>query len=156
TGEPYKNIQARITLAGNRITVEQLQLESHSGPLQVTGWIEHVGLNPSRIDLAVSADNFTAMRSPSIEAIISAQVTARGTLQETVVAGSVTVPRAHIHLDKIPGSGPKTVQPWELTLAGVYGPGPKAVAKSKGPAQVPTLYDVLLPFVRADIQLDIP
>jgi translocation and assembly module TamB len=156
TGEPYKGIQARITLAGDRITVEQLQLESHSGPLQVTGWIEHTGLTPRRIDLAVSARNFTAMHSPSIETMVSAQVTVRGTLQETIVAGSVTVPQAHIHIDKIPGSGPKTVQPWELTLAGVYGPGPTAVAKSKEPTQVPTWYDLRLPFVRADIQVELP
>src|SRR5262245_7364448 len=156
TGEPYKNIQARIILASDRITVEQLQVESHSGPLQVTGWVEHTGLTLRRIDVAVSARNFTAMRTPSVDAMVSAQLTVRGTLQETSATGSITVPQAHIQIDKIPGSKPKTVQPWELTLAGVYGPGPKAVGTGKGPAPVPTWYDILLPFVHADIQLDIP
>jgi len=37
-----------------------------------------------------------------------------------------------------PWSGPKVVQPWELTIAGVYGPGPKPWATGKGPAAVPT------------------
>lgn len=156
TGEPYKNIQARITLAGDRVTFEQLQLESRSGPLHVTGWIEHTGLTLRRIDVAVSAHNFAAIRTPSADAVISAQLTVRGTLQEAIATGRVTVPQAHIHIDKIPGSGPKTVQPWELTLDGVYGPGPKAVATGKGSVPVPTGYDLGLPFLSADIQLDLP
>src|SRR5262249_45668496 len=156
TGEPYKNIQARIILAGDRVTLEQLQIESRSGPLQVTGWIEHTGLTLRRIDVAVNAQNFTAMHTPGVDAMVSTRLIVRGTPQETIATGSITVPQAHIRIDKIPGSEPKTVQPWELTLAGVYGPGPKAGDKGKAPAQVPTLYDLLLPALSADIQMDIP
>ena len=66
------------------------------------------------------------------------------------------MPQARLRLEQIPGSGPKVVQPWELTIAGVYGPGPKALGPEKGPAAVPTWSDLSLPFVRADIQIDIP
>jgi translocation and assembly module TamB len=66
------------------------------------------------------------------------------------------VPHARLRLEQIPGSGPKVVQPWELTIAGVYGPGPKALGTDKGPAAVPTWSDLSLPFVRADIQIDVP
>ena len=87
---------------------------------------------------------------------MSADITARGTLQAVTVAGSITVPQARLRLEQIPGSGPKVVQPWELTIAGVYGPGPQALGTGKGPAAVPTWSDLSLPFVRADIQIDIP
>ena len=81
-----------------------------------------------QIDLALSARNFTAMHTSAVEAAVSADITARGTLQEVTVAGSVTgaLRRACV-LEHIPGSGPKMVQPWELTIAGVYGPGPSPV-----------------------------
>ena len=156
TGERYRDIQVHLIFAGDRVTIEQLQLGSRSGPLQVTGWIEHANLALRQVDIAVSARNFTAMRTPAVEAIVSADITARGTLQEMTVAGNVTVPRARLSLEQIPGSGPKVVQPWELTIAGVYGPGPKALGTDKGPAAVSTSDDLSLPFMRADIQVDIP
>jgi autotransporter translocation and assembly factor TamB len=156
TGERYQDIQVRLIFAGDRVTIERLQLVSRSGPLQVTGWLEHANLALRQVDVAVSARNFTAMRTPAVEAVVSADITARGTLQAVTVAGNVTVPRARLSLEQIPGSGPKVVQPWELTIAGVYGPGPKALGPSKGPAAVPTSDDLSLPFVRADIQIDLP
>jgi translocation and assembly module TamB len=129
---------------------------SRSGPLQVTGWFEHANLALHQVDIAVSAHNFTAMHTSAIEAVVAADITARGTLQAVTVAGSVTVPQARLRPEQIPGSGPKVVQPWELTIAGVYGPGPKALGPGKGPAAVPTWSDFSLPFVQADIQIDIP
>src|SRR5262249_18143615 len=156
TGERYKDIQVHILFAGDRVTIERLQLASRSGSLQVTGWFEHANLALRQVDIAVSARNFTAMRTPAVEAVVSADITARATLQAVTVAGNVTVPRARLSLEQIPGSGPKVVQPWELTIAGVYGPGPKALGTDKGPAAVPTSQDFPLPFVRADIQVDIP
>ena len=59
----------------------------------MTGWFEHANLALRQIDLALSARNFTAMHTSAVEAVVSADITARGTLQEVTVAGSVTVPR---------------------------------------------------------------
>jgi autotransporter translocation and assembly factor TamB len=156
TGERYQDIQMHFIFAGDRVTIERLQLVSRSGPLQVTGWFEHANLALHQVDVAMSARNFTAIHTSAVEAAVSADITARGTLQAVTVIGSVTVPRARLRLEQIPGSGPKVVQPWELTIAGVYGPGPKALGPGKGPAAVPTWRDLSLPFVRADIQVDIP
>ena len=156
TGERYQDIQTHFIFAGDRVTIERLQLGSRSGPLQVTGWIEHANLALREVDVALSARNFTAMHTSSVEAAVSADITARGTLQAVTVTGSVTVPRARLRLEQIPGSGPKVVQPWELTIAGVYGPGPEALSNEQGPEAVPTWRDLLLPFVRADITVDIP
>jgi translocation and assembly module TamB len=156
TGERYQDMQVHLTFAGDRVTIERLQIASRSGPLQVTGWFEHTNLALRQVDLALSARNFTAMHTPAIQAEVSADITARGTLQAVTVTGSVTVPQARVSLENIPGSGPKPVQPWELTIAGVYGPGPQALGTGQGPAAVPTSRDLPLPFVRADIQIDIP
>jgi hypothetical protein len=38
TGERYQDIQVHLIFAGDRVTIERLQLASRSGPLQVTGW----------------------------------------------------------------------------------------------------------------------
>ena len=70
--------------------------------------------------------------------------------------GTVTVPRLRVVTNKLPMSGPKDVQPWELTVKGVYGPGPGAVAAGDEGAAVPLQVDVPLPFLRADIRVDIP
>jgi len=156
TGERYQDMQVHLVFAGDRVTIERLQLASRSGPLQVTGWFEHANLALRQVDIAVSARNFSAIHTSAVEAAVSADITARGTLQAVTVTGSVTVPQARLRLEQIPGSGPKVVQPWELTIAGVYGPGPKALGTGKGPAAVPTWGDLSLPFVRADLQIDIP
>ena len=156
TGERYQDIQVHLIFAGDRVTIEQLQMASRGGPLQVTGWFEHANLALRQVDIAVAARNFTAMHTSAVEAAVSADITARGTLQGITVTGSITVPQARLRLEQIPGSGPKAVQPWELTVAGVYGPGPKALGTEKGPAAVPTWGDLSLPFVHADIQIDIP
>jgi autotransporter translocation and assembly factor TamB len=155
-GERYQDIQVHLIFAGDRVTIERLQLASRSGPLQVTGWFEHADLALRQVSMAVSARNFTAIRTPAVEAAVSADIAVRGTLQAVTATGSVTVPSARLRLDQIPGSGPKIVQPWELTIAGVYGPGPKALGTGKGPAAVPTSRDLPLPFVRADLQIDMP
>ncbi|HSX82609.1 MAG TPA: translocation/assembly module TamB domain-containing protein, partial [Candidatus Saccharimonadia bacterium] len=156
TGERYQDMQVHLIFAGDRVTIERLQLASRSGPLQVTGWFEHANLALRQVDIAVSARNFTVIHTSAVEAAVSADITARGTLQAVTVTGSVTVPQARLRLEQIPGSGPKVVQPWELTIAGVYGPGPKALGPAKRPAAVPTWGDLSLPFVRADLQIDIP
>jgi len=156
TGERYQDIQVRLIFAGDRVTIERLQLGSRRGPLQVTGWFEHANLALRQVDIAVSARNFTAMHTSAVEATLSADITARGTLQEVMVAGNVTVPQARLRLEQIPGSGLQVVQPWELTIEGVYGPGPKALGTGQGQAAVPTWGDLSLSFVRADIQVDIP
>ena len=156
TGERYKNMQVQVVFAGNRVTIEQMRLESRSGHFQVTGWLEHADLALRQVDIAVSARDFSALHTSYVDAIVSADVAVRGSLQELSATGSITVPSAHLRLDQIPGSGPKAVQPWELTVAGVYGPGPKALNTAQGPSAVSRGVDDPLPFLQADLRLDIP
>jgi len=154
TGERYNDMQVRLLFTGNRVNIEQLQVGSRSGPLQLTGQLAYTGLGLEWVDLAVQARQFTAMHTPAIEAIVSMDMKIHGSLQEMTATGSVTVPRARLVLNKLPGSAPQEVQPWELTVKGVYGPGPEAVASTTGAGPAPVAAP--LPFLRADLQVDMP
>jgi translocation and assembly module TamB len=109
-----------------------------------------------QVNLALDAHNFTAMHTSTLEAVVSAQMTVRGSQQEFTVMGSMTMPRAHLRVDRLPGTGPQPVQPWELTVAGVYGPGPEALGSGPTSAQTPAPRAMLLSALRADIQVDLP
>jgi autotransporter translocation and assembly factor TamB len=156
TGERYRDMQAVLRFAGSRIAIERLHVGSRSGPLRVMGWIETAGAALQRLDLTLEANEFTAMHTPMIEAVITAKLAVRGSLQDLAATGQVRVPRARVILRAVPLGGPKTVQPWELTVAGVYGPGPEAAAARDGATAGPAIAAPPLPFLRADIGLAFP
>jgi len=156
TGERYRDIQMRIVMTGDRIDIQQLRVGSQSGALEVMGWLQLSGTMLQQVDITVRAREFTAMNTPGIQTDINMDVKVRGSLQAMTATGTVTVPRLRVVIDKIPGMGPKDVQPWQLTVEGVYGPGPMAVAAGDEGAGVPLQVDVPLPFLRADIRVDIP
>ena len=117
----------RLVFAGSRIDIQQLRVGSPSGALEVMGWAELAGQTLRQVDVTVRSRDFAVMNTPFIQAQISMDLSVRGSLQEMTAAGTVTVPRLRVEVDKIPGTGQKNVQPWELTVKGVYGPGPGAV-----------------------------
>lgn len=155
TGERYRDIHMRIVLAGERIEIRQLRVGSRSGALEVMGWAQLAGATLQQVDVTIRARDFTAMHTPFIQAQTSMDLSVRGSLQSMLAAGTVTVSRLRVQVNQIPGSGPKAVEPWELTVKGVYGPGPQAVAAEGGAAK-PLQVDVPLPFLRADIHVDMP
>jgi autotransporter translocation and assembly factor TamB len=155
TGERYKDIQAQLRFAGQRVEVQRLHIGSRSGTLQLHGWLECAGLALQQLGLALQADNFTAMHTPNIEAIVSGTMAVYGSLQDMSATGKLTIPHARYRLTGKLGGGPADVEPWELTVAGVYGPGPGAAAGLYGQ---PTAAQkrVPLPFLRTDLMVDIP
>jgi autotransporter translocation and assembly factor TamB len=156
TGERYQDIQMRIVFAGDRIDIQQLQVGSRSGPLEVVGWVQLAGLALQQLDMTIRAREFTAMHTPGIQALVNMDLGIRGSLQEMNATGTVTVPRLRVQLNQVPGTGPKSVQPWELTVQGVYGPGPEAVAAGENGAVKALRVEGPLPFLRADIRVDMP
>jgi autotransporter translocation and assembly factor TamB len=156
TGERYRDIQMRIVLAGERIDIQQVRVGSQSGALEATGWVQLAGATLQQVDVTVRAREFTAMNTPGIQTVVNMDLAVRGSLQAMAATGTVTVPRLRVVTNKLPGMGPKEVQPWELTVQGVYGPGPEAVAAGDEGAAKPLQVDVPLPFLRADIRVDIP
>jgi autotransporter translocation and assembly factor TamB len=156
TGERYRDIRMRILLAGDRIDIQELHVGSQSGALDVQGWAQLAGVTLQQVDVTVRAREFTAMNTPGIQAVTSIDLDVRGSLQAMRATGTVTVPRLRVQMNKIPGTGPKVVQPWELTVAGVYGPGPQAAGDGAGDGGKPIQIEAPLPFLQADIRVNMP
>lgn len=137
--------------------VERLYVRSRSGPLEATDRIEYAGLSLERVDLAISVQEFTAMHTPAIQTVISGGLAVRGSLQEMLATGGVTVPRGRVLLDELLWGGPAKVESWELTVAGVYGPGPEAVSSTDGGCMLAQFGSGLsLPFLRANLIIEVP
>ncbi len=160
-GEPYTDIQTRALFRGHRLDIERFEVNSGSGLARLQGWLETEGLAVSRANLTLDTDQFTAIKTRDIEAVVSSNLTLRGSQAELAAAGRVTVPRARIRVANLPATGPAEVEPWELTVDGVYGPGPHAVT-TFGTAEVKAVIGPAeatanpLAFLQADIQLDMP
>ena len=154
TGVRYKDIQVHLLCMGNRVEFVQFHAQSGKGTLDLTGGAESAGLTLRRLSLDLQMQQFTLMHTPALEAVVSAAVELRGSLDEMLATGKITVSPARVQLsDKLVG-GVETVQPWQLTVEGVYGSGPpKATteAEASGTHQRPSLA-----FLRADLQLELP
>ncbi|HSX80381.1 MAG TPA: translocation/assembly module TamB domain-containing protein [Candidatus Saccharimonadia bacterium] len=154
TGVRYKDIQVQLVCTGNRLELAQAHAQSGEGTLDLTGGAESVGLTLRRLNLDLQMQQFTLMHTPALEAVVSAAVALRGSLDEMLATGTVTVAPARVQVSGKLGGGLDVVQPWQLTVEGVYGSGtqqatPETVAPEARPR--PTL-----PFLRADLQLELP
>jgi autotransporter translocation and assembly factor TamB len=156
TGERYRDIQAHLAFAGDRVTIEQMQVGSRSGSMRLAGDIDREGTNLRHVNLTLKADEFTAVHTPTIETQLSSALQVQGTLQDMIATGTVTVHRARYRFDRLPGSGPKAVQPRDLTVAGVYGSGVDTVQTPEGTISRASAKQAPLPFLRADVAVDIP
>jgi autotransporter translocation and assembly factor TamB len=153
TGVRYKDIQMQLVCTDNRLELTQLHAQSGNGVLDLTGGAESTGLTLQHLILNLRMQQFTLLHTPDLEAVVSAAVELRGSLDEMLATGTITVSPARVQLsDKLVG-GVETVQPWQLTVEGVYGSGQQkatteaASAAHAGPS---------LSFLRTNLQLDLP
>ena len=154
TGVRYKDIQVQLVCTGNRIEFAQVHAQSGKGTLDLTGGAESAGLTLRRLNLDLQMQQFTLMHTPALEAVVSAAVALRGSLDEMLATGTVTVSPARVQVSGKLVGGPDTVQPWQLTVDGVYGSGPqKATTEAAASVAHPR---PSLPFLRADLQLELP
>jgi autotransporter translocation and assembly factor TamB len=154
TGVRYKDIQVQLVCRGNRLEFVQAHAQSGDGTLDLRGGAESAGLTLRRLNLDLQMQRFTLMHTPTLEAVVSAAVELRGSLDAMLATGTITVSPARVQLsDKLVG-GVDTVQPWQLTVEGVYGPGPQK-ATTEATASV-TQQSPSLSFLRADLQLELP
>jgi translocation and assembly module TamB len=117
--------------------------------------LETSGVSLRELDLSLKAEDFTAMHTSAIALQASSDLTLRGSLQDMTASGDIDIPQARIRIDNLPTSGVDDVQPWELTVEGVFGPGPKAFTDANGEILSPTKKDPL-PFLRTNIEVEIP
>jgi translocation and assembly module TamB len=155
TGERYTHIAGQLAFAGQRVEIERLQAGSRQGTMQLSGWLASSGWAVSHLDVVLQAEKFTALHTPDIEALVSGIITVRGTPQDLSATGQVKIPRARIKMSGKLWGRPADVEPWELTVAGVYGSGrgdPSAAA-GRSATRDPSLP---FPFLRADLHIDMP
>jgi translocation and assembly module TamB len=156
TGKPYKDIRMQIDFAGDRITLETLDVGSETGTLNGKGWLELAGTTLKKLDFAITADDFTAIHSQDIEAVLNANLSAEGSLEALAVNGDVTIPRAKVRIEGLLGSGPAAVKPEQLTVEGVYGTGIKETAIDENGAKPVERPSDSLSFLQADVKLSMP
>jgi translocation and assembly module TamB len=154
TGVRYKDIQAHLVCTGNRLEVAQLHAQSGEGTLDLSGEAESAGLTLQRLNLDLQMQRFTLIHTPALEAVVSATVALRGSLEAMLATGTVTVSPARVQLSGKLVGGHEAVQPWQLTVDGVYGPGPQKV--ESGATISMARSQTALPFLRADLQLELP
>ncbi len=155
TGALYEDIQSRLVFAGNRILIDPLQVHSQTGTASLTGWLSHSAYTLQQLHLDLQAREFTAIQTPIVDATVSGRLGIRGTLQGMYATGDFTVKDARIRIDNVLNSGPGSVDPWELTVAGVYGPGHAVATPPDGnPATTP--HRNPLPFLQAEVMVDVP
>ncbi|MCP4408739.1 MAG: hypothetical protein GY807_13440 [Gammaproteobacteria bacterium] len=155
TGENHTDIQSIVRVDGTRVNIESLHLGSKTGAADLVGRLEIAGLTLDQLDLSLKARDFTAMNTPAIGVKLSSDLSLRGSLQEMIAKGDIDIRRARIRLDNLPTSEARAIEPWELTIEGVYGPGPEEIERINGKISGPIKKDPL-PFLRADVDVDIP
>ena len=155
TGAPYKDIRTQINFAGKRITLDAFKVNSGKGTLDLKGWLELAGTSLKELDLVMTSDQFAAMRSRGIEAVLTANLNAKGSLQALAVNGDVNIPRARVRIDGLLGGGPAAVKPEQLTVEGVYGAGKKAAEGEDGADPAKPKTDALS-FLQANLKVKMP
>ena len=155
TGELFTDIRSRLRFEGSRAEIDEMHVGSSTGNALLRGWLEIKGYEVSRLELTLEADEFTAMKTPAIDARVNADLALRGSQDDMSATGKATIPQARIRIDNLPTSEADDVEPWELTVAGVYGPGPELGETVDGKPLV-SEKQAPLPFLRSDIQVDFP
>jgi autotransporter translocation and assembly factor TamB len=153
TGEHYRDIQTRLLFKDNRMEIEQLQVGSQTGVARLEGWVTRTDLTLHQLELRLKADKFTAMNTSAIQATVSSDVSVQGSLEEMVAAGEIDVSSARIRYENLPTGGVEKVEPWQLTVDGVYGSGPPNETSADAKQSVSHKQNPL-PFLRTDIKVD--
>lgn len=154
TGTRYTKLQGSMVFAGSRVDLVRLQAESGPGTLEVTGWATYTGLLLQHMECVIRAQNFMAMYTPDLEALVSATVTVRGSPEDLSAAGTITLPRVRAQLGGKLMGGPEAVQAEQLTVERVYGAGSQGTSLQDAapePLQRPPLA-----FLRANLELNLP
>ncbi len=155
TGVQYKDIQLQLTCQGTRVDLTHLHMTAGEGTLALTGWAEHAGFAVQALSLDLQMQRFMAIHTPKLEAEVSAALTIRGTLADILATGTITIPQARAQLGGTLAGGRDTVQPWQLTVEGVYGVGPRNAQTTTATPNAADAHDPLA-FLRTDVQIDLP
>jgi len=148
-GLDLKNVRLTARAAGGTTLAIDAGASSGPGSVRITG---SAGLMPSAaapVHLAVTGSRFEVMGTRDIRILVSPdlQVDYQGTVAR--VTGQVTVPEAHVHVEKAPKGGP--IEP-SKDVVFVGGQKPQAQQPGKTPVAMYTRVRLVLP--NPSVELD--
>ena len=102
SGARYKNGQAALRLAADRITVEQLHLEdSDSRTLDMKGSLGTHELRVGDLEMDAVASRFEVLRNEFGRIDVDARLSFRGQFESPMVTGTITVVAADLNVNEI-------------------------------------------------------
>lgn len=154
TGVRYRDIQMQLTCQGTQVALTRLHAASGDGTLEATGTVALRRAAFPALALELRLQRFLAVHTPALEAEVSAALALQGTLDDMQLTGTITLPKARAQWAGTLAGGRATVQPWQLTVEGVYGAGPPP-AQTVPTASAPARPDPWA-FLRTELQIDLP
>ncbi len=91
-------IASEIQLEQDRISLQQFTMRSGPGRLRAIGSVELDNLTPGNIDLEITANQFRALNTSDLNAIINLQSRLRGTASEPNLTGQLTFLSGFVNL----------------------------------------------------------
>ncbi|HLX07091.1 MAG TPA: translocation/assembly module TamB domain-containing protein, partial [Thermoanaerobaculia bacterium] len=129
-GLDLENVRLTATAAGGTTLAIDAGASSGPGSIRITG---HAGLVPSAatpVQLAVSGSRFAVMNTRDIRILVSPDIKLEYQGTTARLTGQVTVPEAHIHVEKAPKGGPVAPSKDVVFVGGVK-------AQAQQPAKAP-------------------
>lgn len=97
-GVTYRDVQADVAFADNRVLVQHVELDAGGGTLIGTGTINLPDLTLGEFDLEASADDFLAIDTREYRMVMDGDFVLQGTTQAPVLRGDVQVVSADFRL----------------------------------------------------------
>ncbi|MGF1671301.1 MAG: translocation/assembly module TamB domain-containing protein, partial [Balneolaceae bacterium] len=117
TGVNLENINSRITLNSDRVSLERFSMRSGPGQLNANGFVELDNLKPGNINVTVRANQFRVANTQQMRAIIDLQAQLEGSLIQPVLTGSLRFLNGHYELQNF---GERAIE--DVQLEGEDGP----------------------------------
>lgn len=153
TGMRYHDIHVQLHVSGTRVDIQRGYIGAPQGFVELTGGAQLTGFVLHDLAVGLRVEAFPLLYTPSREVVLSGQMALHGSLSELVASGALTVVHARTQLTGKLGGGPAAIQPWQLTVEGVYGAGPPRTQEVSAP---PMRLSALLSTLRADLQVHMP
>lgn len=108
-GITLNEMNANVLFEPERITFEQFTVRSGPGRLRASGDIEVIDLQPGRLNLNITANQFRAANTPQFSALINMQSSLVGTIDDPKLQGNLTFLNALINLQNFGDRAVETV-----------------------------------------------
>lgn len=93
TGVPYTEIRGSVTATGGRFQVSELHVQGGDGALETSGYVDLTADAIPRLSLALRLQDFLAIRSRLVEAVLNGDMQVRGSMTAPEILGDLDIGR---------------------------------------------------------------